>query len=134
MAKASLKLNVEPQSEIKALMKDLQRTPSARAAHLTNLAICGLKYLVLKGESDALRLQACKALLETSPVQTKLGNMSKAMGHYHQHVHVDATSQALVEKLTQALTNGKSGEVLDLLSPTESVDISPNSLETNETP
>ncbi len=74
-------------------------------------------------------------LFDLPPVQTRLGNMSKSIKSFHQHLHVesDPTSKALVEKLTAALTNGQTQEALDLLLPTKSIDITPKVLETNET-
>lgn len=119
--------------ELKGISLGLKKNAHDRAMHLTQLALCSLKYLITRGESDTLRLAATKQLLELPMVQARLGTMARSVRDYHQHVHVDATSKALVEKLTLALTNGNTQGALDLLLPTKSVDISPKPLETNQT-
>jgi len=49
---------------------------SRRPGHLMNVALAALKYLVLRGESDSIRLQAVRLLLELAPVQAKLEAMA----------------------------------------------------------
>lgn len=133
-ALASKPVVVDVETQIKEISKGMKRNANVRANHFTQMALCGLKYLILRTESDSLRLAAIKTLLELPMVQARMGNMARQVGHYHQHVHVeDPTSKALVEKLTQALATGQTQELLDMISPAKSIEITPKPLETNET-
>jgi hypothetical protein len=50
-----------------------------RPAHLLNMAMAGLKWLVINTQSDMVRLQACKAIIELPTVQARLLAMVNAM-------------------------------------------------------
>jgi len=56
--------------------RKLSALGSRQSGHLCNLALATLKYLILQGKSDSVRLQAAKQLLELAPVQAKLQAMA----------------------------------------------------------
>ena len=94
-----------------------------KPGHLCNIALATLKHLMLHSESDSLRLQACRTILELGPVQQRLGAMTSRSerhytperGGYHQHVHVDSSSP-LAQKLTEMLKAGDEAEVMEVLA------------------
>ena len=109
------------------------RAPMQRASSLTLLALCSLKHLILKGESDSLRLSATKTLLDLPLVQARLGALTRkveASYHKHSHVHVEGS---LIDQLTGLIDKGESREIMALLTENSS-ETPAIPLETNENP
>jgi hypothetical protein len=101
---------------------------------MMNLTIAALKFLILRTESDAVRLQACKVVLELPPMQAKLGAMNKAiLRDYHQHVHVEQGNKELTTQLVDLLAAANPVGI-QALEAAESQIVPVNPQKTNETP
>ena len=66
-------------AEIQAIAKNFNSGTNGKAAHLVNLSLATLKYLLLNAESDDIRYQAATALLGLAPIQQKLDYMRGAV-------------------------------------------------------
>lgn len=65
--------------EIARIAKDSWSGADRRASHLVNLSMATLKYLMLNAESDDLKLEAARTLLELPPVRRKLQHQQEAV-------------------------------------------------------
>ena len=61
--------------QIPLIAKDLVGGIDRRSAHLINLSLATLKWLMLYGESDDVRFRAAQALLDSPPLRQKLDFM-----------------------------------------------------------
>jgi hypothetical protein len=124
-------------NQVQQYARDMQTGATKRSAHMLNLALAGFKYLILKGESDAVRLQACKSVCELPFVQARMGVMvnilhSKSL-HNHNHKHVHLEGKELSNQLTELLVGAHPARI-KALEAAESEIVPVNSQQTNEIP
>lgn len=65
------------------VLVDLPADTVPRIGQLTRVTLAGLKYLILHGDSDAVRLQAIRTILDLPPVKTRMDQMVKTMDERH---------------------------------------------------
>ena len=72
MARNGNGATITPGDEIRKISRELFSGTERRSAHLVNMSIATLKYLLLNAESDDMRFRAAEALLGLSPMRRKL--------------------------------------------------------------
>lgn len=135
MPKAAAKDVVLPQDLTEATILEYAKrlalkAPNQRASHLLNLAMSALKLLILKGESDLIRLNAAKAILDLPLVQARLSYQTARVT-----AKPNATrSDRLAAKLQKLLSNGHSDAVLEALGTVESTESADNPMDLEGNP
>lgn len=103
-----------PADQIVAIAKALQCSAPAKAAHLVNLSLATLKYLMVNAESDAIRYQAATALLGLAPMQAKLGLMRGVVDQ--PHLGRDPQRPAVLAKRVKAMLERDPAQAQRLLA------------------
>jgi hypothetical protein len=119
---------------VMAISRELPHGSAMKAAHMLNMAMAGFKYLILNAESDAVRLQACKAVTELPMCQMRMGTIVKTIAQkaQHQHLHLES-SPALSHQLAELLV-GKNPAALQALEHAESQIVPVKAQQTNANP
>lgn len=114
-AKLATEITHSPDSAeaIRKIMASMPPGGNLRAAHLGNLAVSTLKWLILHAKSDDLKYQAAMALLALAPVQRKMEALASTVKEPDQ--------QVLSRRLTRLVNSGtdQASEVLRLLEQAE---------------